>query len=405
MHFMLIVNRRKFLQVGSLASASAFVPKFLKAFEKQVPPASQSKILIVIQLSGGNDGLNTVIPYRNDVYYKSRPKLGMNRDKVLSMNDELGLHPALSGFKNLYDEGYLSVLNEVGYPNPDRSHFRSMDIWQTASGSERVLQTGWLGRYLDAQCDGSGQHPGAIEVDDTLSLTLKGSQIRGMTVPDPSRLYASAHDPFFSKLAELHSHDIPASSDNLGYLYKTLRETTASADYIYQHSKIYSSRKAYPDTPFGKGMKTIAELIVSGCETKVYYISLGSFDTHVNQAPQQERLFKELGTTVATFAEDLREHHRFEETLLVTFSEFGRRVTENASGGTDHGTANCMFLISGHLEKPGVLNQGPDLQQLDQGDLIFKVDFRDVYASLLEKWLDTDPALILGASSHSRVSV
>lgn len=389
------LNRRKFIQVGSLASASAFVPKFLKAFERKAP-SQGNKILVVIQLSGGNDGLNTVIPYQHDVYYKLRPKLGLPKGKILTLTDELALHPSLGGFKSLFDQGYLSVLNEVGYPNPDRSHFRSMDIWQTASGSDQVLQTGWLGRYLDAQCDGAGHHPGAIEVDDTLSLSLKGKNVRGMTVPDPARLYASAHDPYFAQLSGMYDAEGYHSSENLGYLYKTLRETTASADYIYQQSKVYTSSKSYPDTTFGKGLKTIAELIVSGCDTNVYYISLGSFDTHVNQAEQQARLFTELGQSVQVFSEDLKEHHRFQDVMMVTFSEFGRRVAENASGGTDHGTANCMFLISGNLEKPGILNQGPDLEHLEQGDLIYKVDFRDVYATLLDKWLHVDPASILG---------
>jgi uncharacterized protein (DUF1501 family) len=395
---MLILNRRKFIQAGSLASASLMLPKFLKGFERR-KLAEDNKILVVVQLSGGNDGLNTVIPYRNDLYYKVRPELGIKRQSALTITDELGLHPALKGLKSLYDDGSLGILNSVGYPNPDRSHFRSMDIWQSASGSDQVLHTGWIGRYLDAQCDGCGHTSQAIEVDDTLSLTLKGEKKRGLAVPNPQRLYASANDSFFKSL--VHDHPVHDDAHNVDYLYKTLAETMSSADYIYQKSKIYKSGAAYPDSEFGKGLKTIAELIISGCDTRVYYISLGSFDTHVNQHPQQQRLFTQLGDGLKIFADDLKKNNRFSDVIVMTFSEFGRRVAQNASGGTDHGTANCMFLVSGGMKNHGVLNAAPDLGHLDQknpelGDLEYKVDFRDVYATLLHQWLHTDDRTILG---------
>lgn len=395
---MLILNRRKFLQAGSLASASLMMPRFLKAFERR-KLAEDNKILVVVQLSGGNDGLNTVIPYRNDIYYKVRPELGIKRKEAQVLNDELGIHPALKGLKALYDDGSLGVLNNVGYPNPDRSHFRSMDIWQTASGSSEVLSTGWIGRYLDAQCDGCGHTTQAIEVDDTLSLSLKGSKKRGIAASDPQRLYASAHDGFFKSL--VHDHPVQDDSHNVDYLYKTLAETMSSAEYIYKKSKVYKSASRYPNSEFGKGLKTIAELIVSGCDTRVYYISLGSFDTHVNQHPQQQRLFTELGDGLKTFSDDLKRNNRFNDVVVMTFSEFGRRVAQNASGGTDHGTANCMFLVGGGMKKQGVLNAAPDLSHLDQknpelGDLIYQVDFRDVYATVLHKWLNTDDKSILG---------
>lgn len=200
---MLIINRRRFIQQGTLASATLLVPKFLKAFERKA--AAGGKVLVVVQLSGGNDGLNTVIPYRNDIYYRGRPQLGIPRSEALALNDELGLHPALKGLKSLYDDGLLGVLNAVGYPNPDRSHFRSMDIWQSASGADKVIPTGWIGRYLDAQCDGCGHTTQAIEVDDTLSLALKGRMKRGLAVPSPARLHATAADPLFRDLSR-HPH-------------------------------------------------------------------------------------------------------------------------------------------------------------------------------------------------------
>lgn len=395
---MLIINRRTFLQTGSLASASMMLPKFLKAFEKK-KLSEDNKILVVVQLSGGNDGLNTVIPFRNDIYYQVRPELGIKRQAALPLNDELGIHPALKGLKELYDDGSLGILNCVGYPNPNRSHFRSMDIWQTASGSDQLLNTGWIGRYLDAECDGCGHTTQAIEVDDTLTLTMRGAKKRGLAVPDPRRMYASAHDTYFKALVDQHPvHD---DEHNVDYLYKTLAETMSSADYIYKKSKIYKSTADYPNSLFGKGLKTIAELIVSGCDTKVYYISLGSFDTHVNQAARQAQLFKQLGDGLKTFADDLKNNNRLQDVVVMTFSEFGRRVAQNASQGTDHGTANCMFLLSGGMKKQGVLNEGPDLSHLtlgnpELGDLIYQIDFRDVYATLLHKWLDTDDKTILG---------
>lgn len=388
---MLIINRRRFIQQGTLASATLLVPKFLKAFERKA--AAGGKVLVVVQLSGGNDGLNTVIPYRNDIYYRGRPQLGIPRSEALALNDELGLHPALKGLKSLYDDGLLGVLNAVGYPNPDRSHFRSMDIWQSASGADKVIPTGWIGRYLDAQCDGCGHTTQAIEVDDTLSLALKGRMKRGLAVPSPARLHATAADPLFRDLSR-HPHG--DGHANVDYLYKTLAETMSSADYLYKQSKIYHSAGQYPDSAFGKGLKTIAELIISGCDTRVYYISLGSFDTHVNQQPQQQRLFTQLGDGLKTFSADLKAHGRLQDVVVMTFSEFGRRVAQNASQGTDHGTANCMFLLSGALKRQGVLNAAPDLSSLDEGDLRYQLDFRDIYATLLHRWLDTDDRSILG---------
>lgn len=390
---MLIVNRRRFLQTGTLASAAMLVPKFLKAFERNALPEG-NKVLVIIQLSGGNDGLNTVIPYRNDVYYASRPVLGIKREAALAMNDELGLHPGLTGLKALYDNGDLGVLNSVGYPNPDRSHFRSMDIWQSGSDADRIITTGWVGRYLDAQCSGCAHPTQAIEVDDTLSLALKGDKLRGLAASDPQRLFASSHDAYFNAI--MKNHAVQDDHENVDYLYKTLAETMSSADYIYKQSKIYRSAENYPNSPFGKGMKTIAELIISNINTRVFYISLGSFDTHVNQQPQQERLFKQLGDGLETFVNDLKKNNRFQDVMVMTFSEFGRRVAQNASQGTDHGTANCMFLASGGLKQQGILNAAPDLTDLDQGDLKYKVDFKNVYATMLKAWLNTDEGKILG---------
>jgi len=389
----MLIKRKEFIQIGSLATASMMLPKFLKAFEEQAMVPAGNKVVVILQLSGGNDGLNTVIPIRNDIYYRSRPRLGIEKTKALSLTDEVGLHPALTGFKELYDDGSLGIMNSVGYSNPDRSHFRSMDIWQTASQSTEYFTTGWVGRYLDAQCSGCDKPTQAIEIDDVLSLAMKGQNINGIAVKDPRRLYGTANEKFFRDVLKNHKEE--KGEQPVDYLYKTMAQTLSSADYIFQQSKLHPSSAEYPKTDLGNSMKTIASLIFSDINTKVYYVSLGSFDTHVNQEMQQQRLFTEMNEAVKAFVKDLKSNNRFNDMMLFTFSEFGRRVSQNASGGTDHGTANNMFLISGGLKQKGLINSLPDLNDLDEGDLKYKVDFKNVYATVLNKWLNADDKMIL----------
>jgi len=390
----MLLKRKEFLQIGSLATASFMVPKFLKAFEKGtlVPPGN--KVLVVLQLSGGNDGLNTVIPVRNDLYYSARPRLGIQRASALSLTDEVGIHPALTSFKELYDDGGLGILNGVGYPNPDRSHFRSMDIWQSGSNSEDYIYTGWLGRYLDAQCSGCDKPTQALEIDDTLSLALKGEHVKGLAMKDPRRLFGTANEKFFKDV--LSDHKDQPGEQPVDYLYKTMAETVSSADYIYKQSRLHPTSATYPNSGLAQSLTTIASLIFSDINTKVYYVSLGSFDTHINQAAQQQRLFTEMNEAISAFVKDLKNNNRFQDVLLMSFSEFGRRVAQNASGGTDHGTANNMFLVSGALKQKGVINGMPDLTQLNDGDLKHTIDFKQVYATVLNKWLNTDDQKILG---------
>ena len=395
----MVIKRRSFLQVGSLATASLMVPKFLKAFEgKNMVPAG-NRVLVILQLSGGNDGLNTVIPYRNDIYYKSRPGIGIEKSKILSLTDEVGLHPALSGLKELYDDGSLGILNNVGYPNPDRSHFRSMDIWQTGSDSKDYWTTGWLGRYLDAQCKGCDKPTYALELDDMLSLAMKGEEAKAIAMKDPKRLFGTANQRFFKEVMKNHK-DEPGEQP-VDYLYKTMAETISSADYIFEKSKFHPSTADYPKTDLGQNMKTIASLIFSDINTKVYYVSLGSFDTHVNQQMQQQNLFTQMNDAVKSFVKDLKANGRFNDVMLMTFSEFGRRVSQNASGGTDHGTANNMFLVGGGLKQKGVINAMPDLADLDEGDLKYKIDFKNVYATILKNWLGADDTKILNSKYES----
>tara|TARA_B110000902_G_scaffold237239_1_gene284084 strand:- start:174 stop:1364 length:1191 start_codon:yes stop_codon:yes gene_type:complete len=389
------MKRRDFLIKSSMASSVVLVPSFMKAFESLDPRLFGYKKLVVIQLSGGNDGLNTLIPYRNDLYYSNRPGISIPKNRLIDMNGELGLNENLSPLKALYDKGYLSIINNVGYPNPNRSHFRSTDIWHTASNASEYLDSGWMGRYIDQY--GKKPYTG-IEVDDSLSLILKGRTINGVATKDAKKMFNNAKTPFFSKVLETQT-ETHLSEHNLGYLYKTMVGAKSSAKYIYETSKTSTSTKSYPNNPFAKQLKTTAEFINSKLETKVYYVSMGGFDTHANQANRQSRLLKTYSEAMDVFVKDLEASDSFKDTLIVTFSEFGRRVQQNAAGGTDHGAANNLFVIGKNLKKPGLYNDSPDLTNLDKnGDLKYTIDFRSVYATLLDQWLDASHSKVLGSS-------
>ncbi|MEQ8303896.1 MAG: DUF1501 domain-containing protein [Cyclobacteriaceae bacterium] len=361
------------------------MPKFLQA-----NPFTEfnGKRLVVIQFSGGNDGLNTVIPFNNDLLYQVRPTLAPSKNNVLKITDELGLNSAMTGLRSLFDDGDVCILNGVGYPNPSRSHFRSMDIWQSGSSAEEYWSSGWLGRYLDNECENPDQLT-AVEMNNILSLAMKGERLKGLPVTNINQFYRSAQQ-ITSDRHEDHEH--PMAS----FLHKTLADTKNSAQYLFEKNKIYSSARTYPNNVFARQLKEVAEMIISGVESPVYYISLGGFDTHNNQEPRQKRLLDIYSEALKVFADDLKQKDEWNNTLVMTFSEFGRRVKQNGSGGTDHGKANNVFVLGGNLKKPGVYNDLPSLSKLDQGDLKHSIDFREVYSTILKKWLDADSANILG---------
>ncbi|NND62279.1 MAG: DUF1501 domain-containing protein [Flavobacteriaceae bacterium] len=392
------MKRRDFIKNSALASSLFFVPGFIRASDSGIFTNNSFKRLVVIQLAGGNDGLNSVVPFRNDIYYRNRPTLGVKRKDVLSINGELGFHKNLKPLKRLFDAGELSVINNVGYPNPDRSHFRSTDIWHTASASNEVLTEGWIGRYLDHY----GKHPHeTIEIGNSLSLVMKGAERSGIVTENAGLLHKISRDPFFDYVLKNNS-DKHLSEHNMGYLYQTMIDAKQSAKYIYEKSKVYQSRSDYGKSKFGKQLKSIAEFINSGLETKIFYASLGGFDTHAGQKGRQEKLMKTYAEAVEVLVKDLKDQNTFEDTLILTFSEFGRRVAENAALGTDHGAANNVFVIGSKLKKPGLFNAAPDLKNLDgNGDLQYEVDFRSIYANLLEDWLMVDKNKILSGNINS----
>jgi uncharacterized protein (DUF1501 family) len=387
------MHRRQFLQTTGLASAALFLPAFLRAGLPAFTAGQSGRRLIIIQLSGGNDGLNCIVPFRDDRYYAARPTIGLSGKSLLRLDDQAAFNAQLRGLADLYHDGKLSIINSIGYPNPNRSHFRSLDIWHSGSDSGSYVQTGWIGRYLDHRCIGECPPAhAALEVDDSLSLALKGELRKGMATRDPIDLRQNADRP----LLRYFAGQAPGVSGERMFLYKTLRDTLESAEYLAERTGKGKTTGKYPDHAFGKQLRLIAGLIGAGCDTAVYYVSLPGFDTHALQKNIQHRLLRIYSEGVSALVHDLRNFRQFDDTLIFTFSEFGRRVAQNGSNGTDHGAANVAFLAGGGLREHGLINGLPDLGDLDDGDLRFKTDFRTVYASLLDQWLGADADAILG---------
>lgn len=384
------MKRRQFIQTSALASLGPFFPRFLKPFDGN--PLAGEKILVVVQLSGGNDGLNTLVPFRNDVYYKSRPTLGIQAKTVLRLDDNQGFNPALPEMRELFQQGKMTVVHGVGYPNPARSHFRAMDIWHSASGAESTLNTGWLGRYLDTSCTGCERDAHALYLDVQPILALRGEKRNGFSAGEIHKLNEIARNTSFQKMVRArHSQDHEA----LGMMYQTLASAVSTAGYLTEAAGKVKSRNVYPQGYLAQQLKRTAELIAGGCYAKVYYLHQTGYDTHTNQLAGQNTLLAQLSQSIGAFVKDMNAFGRMDDILIMVFSEFGRRVLENGSG-TDHGTANQVYFIGNNLPKPGFWNQPASLTQLDPvGDLIHTVDFRQVYSTVLEKWLNTPASKVL----------
>lgn len=388
-------TRRKFIGTSMVASGSLMMPGFLKALDTSLrknPPSNNNK-LVVIHLSGGNDGLNTVIPVRNDLYYKSRPVLGIKKEKALSLSDEYSLNNAMKSFAELYDSGNLSIINGVGYPNPDFSHFRAVEIWQTGSERKEMVNSGWLGRYLDSQCVTAYNPHHMVQVDSFLGLAMRGNNISGISY----RSSGAFKEDIDSTLAKdiLINTKTENSESYIDFLYKAVTDSYSSFDYLKAHNKEEHSATVYPDTSFGKKMRSISGFINGGAETRVYFASLLGFDTHAKQPGTHEKLLGDLSDSVYALIRDLKKNKKLDEVCIMVFSEFGRRLEENASIGTDHGTASNVYLLGGKLQQKGIYNPMPNLADLDSGNLKYTVDFRSIYATLLKKWLGADDELIL----------
>jgi uncharacterized protein (DUF1501 family) len=377
------MNRRNFLTLtGTFTGGTLLLPNFLHAFGNQPNLVLGEQCLVFIQLNGGNDGLNTFIPYENPLYYELRSKIALSKDKIISKNNGMAFHPALKNFAEIQQKGDLTILQNVGYPEPNRSHFRSQEIWQTASDANRYLNEGWLGRYLDIQCK-EHQPTAGINLDAIDNLALKGNEPNFITVKDPNRF----------KIRNDKEENIKLSDNpQLDFVRKIANSVTEGAAEIQQALAKSTTEISYPKTNLGKNLEWIARLIKGNLNSKVYYTSQNGYDTHDNQLAIHQRNLEELDAAVYSFYSDLKTANLLQNVTLVVFSEFGRRVKDNGNG-TDHGTAAPMFIIGGN-NQGNVLGNNPNLSDLDEGDLKYQIDFRSVYAALLKHKLTFDPQSI-----------
>ena len=430
-------TRREFLRTTVLGSALSWtVPSFLantfaalqtQAADSatQVATGKDSTILVVLQMAGGNDGINTVVPFANDYYHQARPRIGLTAQQVLKLNSDIGFHGGMTGFKDLFDAGHLAVVQGVGYPNPTRSHFRSTEIWQTASDSDKVENYGWLGRYFDNCCSGADPTVG-VTIGNQLTEAFFAKTPTGICFNNPQsyRFMANGRrgpngadltEEAYEKMNEVDTTGATLDANSGGsigmlasampmqggktvdFIERTALDAQISSDKVRDIAGRVQNQAVYPASQPGNSLKLVAKLIGGGLPTRIYYVSQGGYDTHTNQLPTQQRLLKELGDSVKAFVDDLQAQGNLSRVLVMTFSEFGRRVSDNANGGTDHGAAAPMFVVGNRL-KAGLLGTYPSLapQDLFEGDIKFTVDFRSVYAGVLESWLKVPSAPILG---------
>lgn len=376
------MNRRNFLSLtGTFTGGLLVLPEFLHAYGTSNSILTGEQCVVFIQLNGGNDGLNTFIPYDNDLYYALRPKIALSKNEVIGKYKGMAFHPALKDFATMQQNGNLSVVQNVGYPEPNRSHFRSQEIWQTASDSNKYMNEGWLGRYLDLQCKEHNPIAG-INLDSIDNLALKGIEPNFITVKDPNK---------FKSNAETETVKL-STNPQLDFVRKIANSVSEGATEIQKALVNSKSEISYPKSGLGKNLEWIARLVKGNLNSKVYYTSLNGFDTHDNQLAIHKNKLTELNDAVFSFYSELKQAKMLQNVTIVVFSEFGRRVKDNGNG-TDHGTAAPMFIIGGN-NKGMVLGKNPNLSDLDNGDLKHEIDFRSVYASILESKLNFNPTQI-----------
>lgn len=416
-------SRRLFLQQGvTLASIASTVPWFvqrsaagvmhpLESGVSSLAGVPEDRVLVVVQLGGGNDGLNTVVPYFSDAYRRARPSIsigapgspngGAGAALQLDEGAGLGLHPQLGGLKSLHDEGLLGVIQGAGYPNPNRSHFTSMDIWHTARRDAKG--NGWLGRYFDNACQGTPDNESAISIGREAPLAMLGDVQKPVSFESEDLfrwLGEDLHESMGEPYAEINRMGMPEDLEpgtQASFLMRTALDAQLSSDRI-REAVGRRPLVDYPgNNPLARQLRMVGAMIRSGMRTRVYYVTLGGFDTHANQLGSHGNRMRQFGEAMKLFQDDLRAQGNQSRVLTMVFSEFGRRVAQNASGGTDHGTAAPMFLV-GPMVRPGVLGQHPSLEDLDSGDLRHTVDFRSIYAAILEDWMRSPSLDVLGAN-------
>ena len=421
-------TRREFLRSTVLgASATWTVPMFVERtfadlhmgardLATQPVTGKDGTVLVVLQLAGGNDGLNTLVPFTDDAYHKARPRLAKKEKEIITLSDHVGLNASMPYLGSLFKEGNLGVVQGVGYPNPNRSHFVSTSIWETADIANRS-STGWIGRYFDNACSGADPTVG-ISLNKTQPESFGALKNPGVCLSSPE-LYRWIHgggekaqaEEFFASLNSPEDDDSPADGasidmpaggkvggiegeGNLAFLERVAMDARVSSAKILELAAKHKTKVAYEGTPIARSLNMVSRLIAGGMPTRVYYVSHGGFDTHNQQVNSHDRLLGQLDRALKSFFADLKAQGNAERVVLMTFSEFGRRVSENASAGTDHGRASCLF-VAGERVKGGLYGKYPSLTDLDQGDLKHTVDFRGVYASVLQGWLKTSAKPIL----------
>ncbi|MCB6182487.1 DUF1501 domain-containing protein [Leeia sp. TBRC 13508] len=374
------MDRRHFLQLSSALAISAG-SMGLPAFAKAAPKKS---LFLLIELKGGNDGLNTLVPYKDPLYFSARPTISLSADTLLPVSDSLALHHSLSALLPQWDTKQLALLQGVGYPAPNFSHFRSIDIWDTASNSNQYLQEGWLSRFVQTNGKQFNQiADGLIFGTDTLGPFAGKSN--ALVISKNLKLETLDEQPTMIQ---------PASSsknDALAHLNAVSAELN-QAKYGLRKQDVATN---FPNSTFGNDLKLLASYLAGGSEINIARVSLSGFDTHTNQLSRQKRLLQEFAEGITAFSEEMKQQNRWDDTLILTYAEFGRRVKENQSGGTDHGTANVHFALGGRV-KGGFYGNTPSLAQLDNGNLVANIDFRQIYATVLSQWWQTSPTKVLG---------
>ena len=368
--------------------------------------AALGRTLVVVQMAGGNDGLNTIVPYTDGTYYQARPTLAVKPGDVIALDERLGLHPALAAFKPLWQAGKLAVVEGVGYPNPNLSHFVAMDIWQTLDLNGQGA-SGWLGKYVSGLVDQDGHPFQSLAVGSSLPTALRALNADVPVVSDPKsyRLLpdpaapkqTSAADARVRTLLKLYN-TYPRSAPYAALLDATAQTAVRGSQALENAAAQYTPAVRYPNTNFARGLQVLAEVIAQGLGLRVGYVTIGGFDTHAGQAKTHETLMTDLAEGLAAFYDDLRAHNAADNVVVMTWSEFGRRVHENGNAGTDHGTAAPLFVL-GNAVRGGIFGEPPDLNRLDNaGNLNFTVDFRSVYATVLDRWLGAPASAVLGGS-------
>jgi len=353
--------------------------------------ASTDTVLVIVNINGGNDGLNTVVPFNDSVYRTARPHIALTGSQLLPIDTQTGLHPSLANFHRYLDSGKLAIVQNVGYPKPDMSHFRSDDIWEKAVLEPEAEPTGWLGRALDSLYKNDTENIHSISVSG-YPPAFFSDLVTTPVVSDPGSFNYPQDPP---KTDSLRTMFQPTGRANRDYVAHIAQMTLADTEAVQAAVTSYQSTIVYPDTGFAHGMQLAASLIASDIGPRIFYISQGGYDTHSNQLGDHESLLKELDTALDAFYRDLVEHGHDQRVVIMTYSEFGRRVEDNGSGGTDHGSSAPLFVLGSRV-KGGLYGAPPSLTDLDSdGNLKFAIDFRQVYASVLANWMGADPAEIL----------